>query len=475
MRFFRRNMLLAVLLLLFCCTASPAFSATNSLSVQVDGKAVQFQALSTNNLIFVPARDVVNLFGSELSYDAKAKELTIKSTKTKAVLTIGSSSIVVNNKKVQLDASPMIVEDTTYVPVKAVSAIWGASYGANEQTLYMRTDGSPIQVPAVEKVFTKKATVSIGDKNTMVSYILVPKSSDLKADVALAQNTIGQTESLASLAKRSSAKAAINGSYFQSYDSSQSQDPFGLLIKSGKLVHAEGTGSAIGFTSSGDIKMDIVRSAITATVGGSSYTVSLVNHTPAVDSSTVVLFTSARGRSTNCAFGTSLVVQNGEVVSVSSKTAVSIPNNGYVLFFTGDKASAVQNIQKGTKVSYTISYVNQNGSKVDWSNIQTAVGAGPLLLKDGANVVNPEKEGFSDSAGFSLAVARSAVGVTSSGDILLVGGVKCTLNQLASVMSQLGATQAICMDSGSSSGLYSSGSTSLPTSSKDISNALIFK
>lgn len=475
MRLFQRNMLLAVLLLLFCCIASPAFSATNNLDVQVDGKTVQFQALATNNLVFIPARNLANLFDAELSYDAKEKELTIKSAKTKAVLTIGSSSIVVNNKKIQLDASPMIVDDTTYVPVKAVSAIWGASYGANEQTLYMRTDGSPVQVPAVEKVLTKKETVSIGGKNTTVSYILVPKSSNLKADVALAQNAIGQTESLASLAKRSSAKAAINGSYFQSYDSSQSQDPFGLLIKNGKLVHAEGTGSVIGFTSSGTVKMDIVRSSITATAGGTNYTVSLVNHTPAVNSNTVVLFTSARGRSTSCAFGTSLVVQNGEVISVSNKTAANIPSNGYVLFFTGDKASAAQAVKKGTKVSYTINYVNQAGNKVDWSNVQTAVGAGPLLLKDGANVVNPEKEGFSDSAGFSMAVARSAVGVTQSGDILLVGGVKCTLNQLASVMSQLGAAQAICMDSGSSSGLYSSGSTSLPAPSKEISNALIFK
>ncbi len=99
MRLFQRNMLLAVLLLLFCCIASPAFSATNNLDVQVDGKTMQFQALATNNLVFIPARDLANLFDAELSYDAKEKELTIKSAKTKAVLTIGSSSIVVNNKK----------------------------------------------------------------------------------------------------------------------------------------------------------------------------------------------------------------------------------------------------------------------------------------------------------------------------------------------------------------------------------------
>lgn len=475
MRFSHRNCLLILFLLIFCCTASPAFAATNHLPVQVDGKAASFQALTTGNLIFVPARDLADLFQADLSYDAKEKEITVKSSKTKAVLTIGASSVVVNNKKVPLDASPMIVEDTTYVPIKAATAIWGASYGANEQTVYLRTDGGAIQLPAVEKVFAKKATVSVDGKNTSVSYILVPKASNLKADVALAQNTIGKTEALDSLAKRASAKAAINGSYFQNYDTTQSQDPYGLLIKDGKLIHAESTGSVLAFTGSGGVKMDIVRASVTATVGGNAYAVSLVNHTPSASSNTVTLFTSARGRSTGCAFGTSVVVQNGEVTSVSNKTAVNIPANGYVLLFTGEKASAAQSIKKGAKASFTTGYVNSAGSKVDWSNVQTAVGGGPLLLKDGASVVNPEKEGFSDSAGFAMAVSRSAVGVTASGDILLVSGVKCTLKQLASVMAQLGATQAICMDSGSSAGLYITGSAALPAPGKAISNAVIFK
>jgi len=121
-----------------------------------------------------------------------------------------------------------------------------------------------------------------------------------------------------------------------------------------------------------------------------------------------------------------------------------------------------------------VGYTNQAGAKLDWSDVRTAVGAGPMLLKDGKNIANPAKEGFGDSAGFDLAVARSAVGVTSSGDILLVAGVKCTLNQMAEVMRQLGAVHAICMDSGSSSGLYVPGHT-LPTPGKEISNILVFK
>ncbi len=474
MRSCQRNTLLAIVLLVLFCFSCPAFAASDTLQVYVDGKATSTEAKITDNFVFLPARDMANLFDASLVYDAKKKELTLKSKKTTAILAVGSSNISVNGKKVSLDASPMIVNNTTYVPVKTVSLIWNASYGNNEQALYIQKDGKPVQVPNIEKAFAKRKSVSISGKNTPVNYVLVPKSSNLKANVVLAQNRIGETETMKSLAQRSSAKAAINGSYFQNYDSSKSQDPYGILIKNGNLIHAEGTGSAIGFTSKGNVKLDIVRSTVTAAVGKTTHSISLVNHTPAADSNTVVLYTSAYGKSTGYAAGTSVVVQNGEIVSIHKKKAVNIPKNGYVLLFTGDKAASANNLKKGTKVSYTVGYTTQSGTKLDWSDVKTAVGAGPMLLKDGKNVVNPAKEGFTDSIGFDLTVARSAVGITKNGDILLVAGVKCTLDQLADVMSQLGSVHAICMDIGSSSGLYVPGHT-LPAPSKEISNILIFK
>ena len=474
MRSYQRNLLSAVILLILLCVSCPASADSDTLQVYVDSRATSMEARTSGQLVFLSARDAADLFNANLSYDPKKKELLLESNKTKAILNIGSSNISVNGKKVALDASPMIVDNTTYIPVKALSAIWGASYGNNDQALYIQKNGAPVQVPEAEKVVVKRQAVSVGEKSVPVNYVVVPAASDLKADVILAQNEIGQTETMKSLAQRTSAKAAINGSYFQSYNTSISQDPYGILIKNGNLIHAEGTGSTIGFTNSGDVKLDIVRSAVTATVGGNTFSVSLVNHTPSANSNAIVLYTSVYGKNTNCTIGTSVVVQSGEVVSVHSKKAVDIPSNGYVLLFTGNKAAYANSLKKGTKVSYQVNYVNQAGVPLDWSDVKTAVGAGPMLLKDGSIVINPAKEGFSDASGFDLAVARSAIGINSNGDVLLVAGVKCTLDQLADVMLQLGAVHAICMDSGSSSGLYVPEHV-LPTPGKELSNILIFK
>ena len=132
-------------------------------------------------------------------------------------------------------------------------------------------------------------------------------------------------------------------------------------------------------------------------------------------------------------------------------------------------------MQKGSTVSYTVTYTNANNAKLNWSDVQTAIGAGPILLKDGKSVLNPAKEGFTDETSFQISVARSAIGITKDGTILLTGNIKCTAEELAAIMLELGAAQAIAMDSGASSGLYTTTEEAVAAPMKAISNALIFK
>lgn len=479
MQFLHRNFVFLLLLLALFCVPMPAFAALDTLTVTIDETNTDLQAFSDGTSVFMTASDLADVFHTEYTYDAQKGEITYALGKTlfgkkEAVFTVDSATAVINGKKVTLDAAPFKNDTAVLVPVKAVSSVWNASYGANIETLYIHTDGSEVVVPEIQKVFVEKQSVAVGDKTAVIRYVRIPASSRLKADVVLAQNTIGKVEELNSMATRSSAKAAINGGFFQSFDSTKAQEPYGILIRDGKLVHSDNTGSTLGFTKDGTIKLDVIRSVITATVDGTDYTVSLMNHSAAVDSSTIALFTSAYGESVTIS-GTAVVVQNGVITSISNGKTVTIPKDGYVLLFTGEKASAAAAMQKGNAVSYAVSYVTANNTKADWSDVQTAIGAGPILLKDGKSVLNPVKEGFTDETSFQISVARSAIGITEDGTILLVGNVKCTAEELTAIMAELGAVQAIAMDSGSSSGLYSVAEEAVSAPAKAISNALIFK
>jgi Phosphodiester glycosidase len=89
-----------------------------------------------------------------------------------------------------------------------------------------------------------------------------------------------------------------------------------------------------------------------------------------------------------------------------------------------------------------------------------AIGGGPQLLPN----LTAQEEAFFDPTtgrdpiGVAQNNARSAIGLTATGDVLLVmaespnGGV--SLLQLASWMGKLGAIQALNLDGGSSSSLY---------------------
>lgn len=325
------------------------------------------------------------------------------------------------------------------------------------------------------KILPQSAEVTIDGKSVAIQYALVPKNANLVADLAIGQNAIGQTEELTDLLAQGGGLAAINGCLFQSYDTSKPMDPYGTLIKDGKLLHKGDLGAVIGFSQDNTVKIGIMQPIITLTLGSASIKVDNFNHTPAQDGSAVSVFTRARGNKIGFSYGTNLLISEGQVVQVVSNSNVSIPLGGYVINLTGDAAEKYQaQASLETKASYGVSYVNESGAKSDWSTIETAVGAGPILLRNGEVAINLSKENFTDTSSADMAFARSAIGVNESGNILLVAGVNCNLAQMADVMNQLGATDAICLDGGASSGLYVNGQY-LAKPARALSNALIFR
>lgn len=97
------------------------------------------------------------------------------------------------------------------------------------------------------------------------------------------------------------------------------------------------------------------------------------------------------------------------------------------------------------------------GRHTDWTPYTTAIGGGPTLLAGGRVCLDPRAEGFKDPGLFRFA-RRSAVGFTHSGILLLVNvQTPVSFHELTRIMLQLGASDAVSLDGGSSSGLYCNG------------------
>lgn len=90
--------------------------------------------------------------------------------------------------------------------------------------------------------------------------------------------------------------------------------------------------------------------------------------------------------------------------------------------------------------------------------LREAVTGGPLLLKEGKVVLDPQREGFSEAFAQARA-ARSAVGLGAEGELILLvatknqGSAGLTLAELALLLQGLGAVEALALDGGSSASL----------------------
>ena len=98
-----------------------------------------------DNRTFVPFRALAEAFGATVEFDATNNTVTAKLDGTTVVLTIGSSVMTVGDEAKTLDVAPFISGDRTMVPVRAVAEAFGFNVEATSNP-----DGTTADV-----VFTK--------------------------------------------------------------------------------------------------------------------------------------------------------------------------------------------------------------------------------------------------------------------------------------------------------------------------------
>lgn len=154
-------------------------------------------------------------------------------------------------------------------------------------------------------------------------------------------------------------------------------------------------------------------------------------------------------------------VQNNRVVSqqLSAKAGgagMPIPSNGYLLVLRSNQSIA------SALMPGTLLQLESITNPLELNRYPYMLGGGPLLIQNSQIVVNPKIEGFSNAFA-TEAAPRSAIAQTITGQILLVTAYKklngdtLTLPEMAQILQQLGAINALNLDGGSSTTLYLGG------------------
>ncbi|MDI4647653.1 phosphodiester glycosidase family protein [Cohnella hashimotonis] len=106
--------------------------------------------------------------------------------------------------------------------------------------------------------------------------------------------------------------------------------------------------------------------------------------------------------------------------------------------------------------------------------VEGALQAGPQLVANGKVALDIAGEGFKDPKILTNGGARSALGITRDHRLILLTTGGATIPQLAEIMKQAGAWQAMNLDGGASSGLWVDGKY-VTKPGRLLSNALVVR
>jgi hypothetical protein len=115
-------------------------SAAQPVTVTVNGTnlVTEQSAYIENQRTMVPMRAIFEALGTQVEWDAEDRAITATGDGTTVHMAIGSTEMTVNDETVTLDTAPVIVNNTTMVPARAVAESFGADVTwdeANRQVL----------------------------------------------------------------------------------------------------------------------------------------------------------------------------------------------------------------------------------------------------------------------------------------------------------------------------------------------------
>lgn len=115
----------------FSITASAASRPPSYVSVVMDGQKFWFpdaQAfIDENGRTLVPVRFIAESLGAEVGWESQSQTIPIERSDQSIILTIGSNLATVNGKEVAFDTKAILSGGRTFVPLRFVSEVLGAT------------------------------------------------------------------------------------------------------------------------------------------------------------------------------------------------------------------------------------------------------------------------------------------------------------------------------------------------------------
>ena len=304
-------------------------------------------------------------------------------------------------------------------------------------------------------------TVNIGAARFAVVWLAVdPRQPGLSLKPILPNlSSLIGTAPLIRTAQQAQVAAAINGGFFNR----NNQLPLGAIRSAGRWLSGPILGrGAIAWNADGETRFDRLTLQETLTTS-KGQRLPLTHLNSAYVQAGIARYTGDWGTSYSPLSDNEILVavQNDQVLSqqpsgAAGTNAVIIPANGYLLVVRSNR-NAAASLSVGTSLR-----LETIVTPPEFGRFPHIIGGGPLLIQNRQIVLDAKAEQFSNAFAIEQA-SRSAIGQTADGILLIAAvhtnldGTGATLTDMAQIMHQLGAVNALNLDGGSSTTLYLGG------------------
>jgi len=293
-------------------------------------------------------------------------------------------------------------------------------------------------------------------------------------------------DTLPNLVSANEGVAGINGDYFPF-----TGDPLGAMVRNGQLLSKPDLRRTVfGWGPSGSTFGTLSWKARLVLSDGQSIPITGINED--CGDNELVLNTGAAGfaagKTPNLhaliqfasepTWAPTSTVEGTFSVFTADKGMMKVAPNSCYLTARGNSVKLLLKIKQKTKVKIVMETTG-----MDWKQIDSAVGGGPLLITKGAKTSAWQAEGFKEGLANNRH-PRSAIGKTKSGDVwfVVVDGRQsmsagATLGELSDILLKLGCVEAMNLDGGGSSEMVLLGQTlNRPSDGthREVASGLVF-
>ncbi|HSA06645.1 MAG TPA: phosphodiester glycosidase family protein [Candidatus Gastranaerophilales bacterium] len=355
------------------------------------------------------------------------------------------------------------------------SVVFGQSVSAENKDMticFNNLEFEQIETP-LKGIAHKKVKRWLNGKPAIVNIITVnPQLGDVVIKATYGEYYLHNVKKVKDFAAAENAIAAINASFFKP----DIGVPLGVSIIDGEIMTGPVYNRVVlGIDEKNEFLMekpDISGEVII----GENLILSLYNfNQPVYSGFGCTIFTDRWGEKTphTSTDYCHIVIANGKIQLVK-QSSVAIPDNGYVI--VAPRWLIKDRMNHDDAVSYSMRMAPEG-----WSTVKYAVGGGPFLVRNGKIFIDDQK--FTDKFLWTKE-PRTAIGYSEAGTLILVTvdgrkkGVSegATITELAHLMWELGAYNAMNLDGGSSTQMVYKGElVNMPTvkGGGKVTNALV--